>query len=192
MSDQVFVSLTNNCTGAQKLRQYGLRTNAYPFDWNFTPSRYLPDIFENDFVDFCGGNDNIIVNANSETSKYCVINPKYHIGFLHDYGFGDIDQTIIDEVKCKYDRRIARLKELLTTTDKQVVFLWYECANIKISQIRQYTILNPDDHQVHIDLKVLLVKSIQTLTTFLYAVRLQFEIMSKIMHVDIYNTTHLI
>lgn len=107
--DVLFVSLGSNCNPGIYLKYYGFRTASYPFDWLLTidGDRFI-ELLDSDFQDFLDG-------------KYLgrhqgnLVHTYYHIEFRHDF-------EEIEELRAKYQRRIARFKELDQYSGK-VIFI---------------------------------------------------------------------
>ena len=48
----MFISLGSNCSVAYNLNKFGIRTNAYPFDWANTKMNQLISVLENNFLNY--------------------------------------------------------------------------------------------------------------------------------------------
>lgn len=96
MSCTKHVSIGVNCTMTNLLKGLGLRTEAYPFDWNVTYDG-IADVVSNNFKDFT-------------TSKF---NKNYNV-YFHHHDFPSDTEV--------YERRILRLQTLLTSEVDSVIF----------------------------------------------------------------------
>lgn len=111
----LFVSLGSHCEVAIQLREQSLRSAAFPFDWLLTLNheRFLA-LFEEDFELFLEAN----CFFQHPTNSYMVENDYYQIEWRHDWPFTDYGWDVIRyqqhllEIQSKYQRRVARFKQL--------------------------------------------------------------------------------
>lgn len=135
-----FVPIGSECSVAYHLGRLKLRNVAYPFDHARTPSLSgVNQVIEDNFYKYC--------NFTKSSSKRCyqyvkdddfaehnitddtiILKNSYNISFPHDYL--DSNDTQLDNIVGKYNRRINRFKEL-DNLNKRVIFVWYEQTNTK-------------------------------------------------------------
>ncbi len=135
-SDPLCVSLGSMCTTALALRQLGLRSEAFPFDWIPTPFSALYEVIKNDFEHF-------LTNIQLTTNGMAVTD-HYEFYFAHDFpviSTPNIDSLLIDVVegnstlapgwensiqfvKEKYKRRIERFLNLRYRKQKIFFIRW--------------------------------------------------------------------
>lgn len=120
------ISLGSTCSVAYQLQQYGMRTNAYPFDWvrsqNFSDvvkvieskfDAYIESVtqisssekfpvFDTDDFPNSTGENNVTMD---------IMQNKYNIKFYHDFISGNLDNRI--PVLVKYQRRIERFYDTI-------------------------------------------------------------------------------
>jgi hypothetical protein len=99
------VSLGFNCFPALQLNRCGLRTLAFPFDWNITPLYSLREVLQSHFLDFL--NPSYLVRKNEIPG---IFNTKYKIALAHDFP-EPISLNWLDSlpgISEKYQRRIER------------------------------------------------------------------------------------
>lgn len=120
-----FVSLGNNCWTAQALRAAGLRDRAFPFDWLFSlDNEGLNRALDDDFQNFT--NSDFFSPDNYDCIS--VRNNYYGVVFTHDWPFSDHQMSPdrynyhLDVIKTKYDRRIARFRQLREYSGKAFFF----------------------------------------------------------------------
>lgn len=140
-----YISLGSNCSITYQLQKYGLRLQAYPFDWTKINLKQLCDILNNDFNDFCESLEfkkisnthnlfeinNILENENIESSSIILTN-KYKIEFAHELS----NKYEIEEFKIILSRRIDRFKNL-SMNSNSITFIRIELNKIKLSWINQ-------------------------------------------------------
>ncbi len=120
--ENIYIPIGSNCFITQYLRRYGLRMEAFPFDWNCSSLKSVYEALNNNFESFLENiyvgeitkrfyfeeNENHISDVISHNEFiYPVICKKYLILFPHDYK--SIDDKTLESVKEKYKRRINRL-----------------------------------------------------------------------------------
>ncbi len=112
-SKPLYISLGGACAPAINLRNLGLRTQAYPFDWIISPFESLYQALNEDFKYFL--EDTRIVPKKTGVIDH------YHFYFTHDWQKKSLapDESIIHPdwekslpaVKEKYQRRIDRFRK---------------------------------------------------------------------------------
>lgn len=126
----IIYSIGYNCACASNLNRFHLRKTSGPFDWLYKASfeqRY--EILINDFANFLNKDDLEKMEKNSDAIKedeYCDYyrNKANNLIFLHDFPVGKSLDVSFDEVKQKYNRRIKRFIENVSSK-KQVLLVWY-------------------------------------------------------------------
>jgi len=136
----VFVSLGKDCEPALMLKDLGLRSEAYPFDWNNTTQfAGICNMIKDNFKDFLNP---LFLKHNGRT----ILHTHYTIEFRHDFpslipggNTGVVDWDVSQEpyksglivknfldflpiITEKYTRRINRFMKLLNST-KNVIFI---------------------------------------------------------------------
>lgn len=114
----IIVSLGSGCDTALKLRDYGLRNAAFPFDWLITGSheKFIL-VLRNDFQFFADPNFFIPVDEATDHPNN-LRNTYYDISFWHEgstlYDWSDLEkyQEQLERVQAKYERRIERFRQL--------------------------------------------------------------------------------
>ena len=107
----LFVSLGAACSCTQTLRDSRLQYFSYPFDWVYG-SNFLDrvKILVNNFEHWLDKEDLISWGKRAETHPNEIFkNTRTDIVFNHDFRMDTPLEESFDEVKQKYDRRIARL-----------------------------------------------------------------------------------
>ena len=153
MSVSEIVSFTNDCTGAQFLRNIKLRKQAYPFDWNIiSVDNILKNLWENfeyfllwEKIEF---SPTAISNRYEEPSTNGWMNKivpvyqgwckKYNAFFPHD--FLKNDKKTFLTVRKKYFRRIKRLVHLLKSN--KIVAIIIKEKDLKYKKIKIVYYLN--------------------------------------------------
>lgn len=115
-----FVSLGSTCEICHVLRETGLRTVAYPFDWITTiDAPGFLNILREDFKHFLDTSCLQPVNKD----PFPLLNVYYKTEFLHDGRFNkEILDTSMADFQSKYERRIQRFRDIANHKGK-VVFL---------------------------------------------------------------------
>jgi hypothetical protein len=131
------VPLGINCTISHSLRAAGLRATAFPFDWNVTPVRSAIELIGNGFSDFLADANLIFLppvhrllfdeNGIEVEIKNDVITPvvcrRYRMLFPHD--FSREGEACLGAVRQKYQRRVARFTELLSS-NRYLIFIHHD------------------------------------------------------------------
>jgi hypothetical protein len=146
----ILVSLGENCNVAMALAENGLRKQALPFDWNITPFLSLYHVFSNDFSDFLQVEDLVL-----RQDLLTVVNQNHKIEFVHDFPLcgekqkkqedeipvpGEIDPDFLkefSEVQEKYQRRIARLYDVLRG-DEEVILIRHNHRHIAKEEVIKF------------------------------------------------------
>jgi hypothetical protein len=102
-----YISLGYFCSVAMELEKYGLRDASYPFDWLITDFEGVMDAISNHFSDYLLY-DNLYQNKDNRSIYF---DKKYKFSYVHDFNKYRSLSSQIDQVKEKYDRRIARFYE---------------------------------------------------------------------------------
>lgn len=107
--EKVYVSLGADCGISRALREANKKTFTFPFDW-LVCFHSVHKSFANDF---CGFLEDMVVNTT--IGGVNEFNLEYNIRFFHRDLIKDYENTI--------QRRINRLLETLTASDKEVIFI---------------------------------------------------------------------
>ena len=141
------VSFTDDCTGAQFLRNINMRKEAYPFDWNvirvddmmknlWHNFKYflLPEKLHYSPIKINNRYEQPSSNGWMNETKwvYDVYCHKYNIHFPHD--FIENDEKTFLAVKKKYFRRIKRLITLFKSN--KIVCLIFKENDLKYKKIK--------------------------------------------------------
>lgn len=116
---QAVFSLGNNCLPAIQLERNGLRPYSGPLDWLAFKqiadlNRMLLNRFEG-FMDY----DHLRVESRVSERLFLVEDNYYHLYFNHDFFTHNNTETQLlayPEVKAKYDRRVNRFLEKISTS----------------------------------------------------------------------------
>ena len=122
-----FVSLGSDCSSALTLRELGLRSAAFPFDWTNSNPMIILDVLRN------GWEKAITFNHSEVPSEYGVLEflencikmdehkrkhtNQYGMGFHHYFNISS------DEVASKFNRYYRRLFDLLKSSRESILFL---------------------------------------------------------------------
>jgi hypothetical protein len=125
MDEVEIVSLGSNCSPGLSLRELGLKSETYPFDWVRTNSKIILDVLENGYQKYLSFGSNIISDAyylsdihmHTHAGKF----PKSHINWYgqHFTHYTNISQR---ELKIKFHRYLTRFTELLKK-NKKILFI---------------------------------------------------------------------
>ena len=122
----IIIPIGADCGAAEHLKLNGLRTVAFPFDWCITYNG-VAKIFKDDFEKF------IFMNEQR-------INTEYDIFFYHDFS-----SSTYDDDKIKYTRRINRLRTILESWNKPILFFRKGHSNHMHNEHNgRYTIIKND------------------------------------------------
>lgn len=113
------ISLGKDCQAAFQLRNYGLRKEAYPFDWLVTPIDGLGLFLGTHGAHFLDPDKLVYLNASGP--YFHVWDSQFNFLIYHDFQTPDY-MSDYEEVKVKYERRIARLFKLMNS-NKRVLFV---------------------------------------------------------------------
>lgn len=143
------ISLGSACTVAGAMRTYGIRFEAYPFDWLVSPFDSLYKALDDDFKNFLK-EDSLVVR---QSDKYGTLD-YYGFHFVHDFPSVNPNDEIaaligenhvtggvlrddwrqfIPSVKSKYLRRIERLRRVLNSREK--VYLVRHCDTTRAQAV---------------------------------------------------------
>lgn len=139
----LFISLGSWCVPAIIMRDFGLRHAAYPFDWNTSSFEDFYNLLKNDFHDFM-----LKENLYWQAPSTIVLDRGSGISFHHDFailgaGNHQIDPNYLTiegkggykDIKAKYDRRIKRFRETLSSSNP-IIFIRADAAGNKTQTIR--------------------------------------------------------
>lgn len=147
------VSFTDDCTGAQFLRNINIRKEAYPFDWNIISiDNILKNLWDNfkyfllwekiEFSPIPVSNKYEQPSSNGWMNKiipvYQVHCLKYNINFPHDFLENTKEHFL--NVKKKYFRRTKRLIHLLKSN--KIVAIIIKEKDLKYKKIKIIYYLN--------------------------------------------------
>lgn len=116
------INLGGDCQLAWQTRENGLRRYAFPFDSVVAPCDSVTQALQNKFQNFFD-RENLVLVKNDEGRPLHVLDTKYNIRFIHDWG-DKIPENFLEQyttIKEIYDRRILRLLSLL---DQEKSFLF--------------------------------------------------------------------
>jgi hypothetical protein len=101
--------------------------NRYVFDWLGLPMWSICKLIEDDFVDLNNSQYLVYKKHYSNKNESYVTNTKYNAIFAHDYNryLNEIPAEQFAHVKAKYDTRIQRFRDILTS-GKPIVFFRVE------------------------------------------------------------------
>lgn len=123
-------SLGSQCACAMYLNECGLRKMAGPFDW-------IMGVNFDKRVDIIIDNFNSFLHK-SKLRKLPDFKQKMHDNyidegtgfiFMHDFNSSNDFDTEFEEVKAKYDRRIARFMQVLRFPHQRVLLIWLDFKN---------------------------------------------------------------
>ncbi|WP_033828849.1 DUF1796 family putative cysteine peptidase [Bacillus andreraoultii] len=163
--DAVF-SLGHLCLPAMQMKKFNLRPFSGVFDWVGSPQlSKVNQLIQTRFTDFLNMNNLRPDKYLSPTDLY-VYDFKYDIGFNHDFKTDKNTLTHLGgypEVKEKYDRRINRFLEKLSSS-KRILFIRTEKSEANFQDVQQLEkiLMNMVAH----DFQILLIhhKDIQKMT----------------------------
>ena len=139
--DLIF-SLGEACSSSETLRRYLLQVESYPFDWLYG-SDFIGRcvILANDFENLIEKKD--LEYAHEVRSIKCVAyhNKTNNITFNHDFLKELSFDEAYEQVKQKYDRRIARLLKNIENS-KDVLVVWLETPNSNHKTITNQEIID--------------------------------------------------
>lgn len=109
------ISLGDECQAAHQLFLNGMRHAAYPFDWLETPFDSLYRLIECEFAGF-------LARENLEFRGRTIAETKFRVNIDHDFPIVPEFMPFYDQVRQRYDRRIARFLADLRSSQR-IVFL---------------------------------------------------------------------
>lgn len=118
------VSLGFSCAGTQSLRDAGLQSASFPFDWVGSPSLLASArTVANDFVGWFDRESLVLWDVRIVAGFISRVykNVKTGFGFSHEFTNAEPIETHYAAVKEKYDRRIARFMERMRTAERVLV-----------------------------------------------------------------------
>ena len=138
----LYISLGNTCSIAHQLKETGLRTQSFPFDWCKISLNQLNKVLNNDFENF----NNLKVMKfsdthtleNSEHGSYLLKNP-YNILFAHE--LYKINNYNINNLKSIINNRIINFKNAKNENIRFVIhksFIDQSGLNKLISNLQQF------------------------------------------------------
>ena len=125
----LIVSIGEDCACSSYLRRCKLQDFSYPFDWlTKAPFENRLNLILNNFSDFMQ-KENLYPLEKPKTGnvdKKCDYweDKKYDFYFYHDFPIGEPFETAYYKVKEKFDRRINRLYEQISTS-QNILFVWW-------------------------------------------------------------------
>ncbi len=121
----IVYSIGSNCACAIYLNKNNLRKISGPFDW-LTGADFKSRIalILNDFDGFMNIEDFEAVFQDRSVENEYYINKKTNFSFLHDFPKNVALKDCFEEVKQKYDRRIARFYRNINENSK-VLLVWF-------------------------------------------------------------------
>lgn len=157
---KIGISLGGSCNPAGQLRDsiaryYGIRDQAYPFDWLISPFEAVYKCLEEDFKNFLNP-DCLQIYQHQGPGWTGVLNTCYGLKFIHDFPTNNhpiawseddmaFDGAVIPSflnqlavVKEKYDRRIKRFRDALNSNN-EIIFI--RSMATKEQAIRLYNLI---------------------------------------------------
>lgn len=111
--DIIRCPISDDCYSTLYLDEKLIRKESYYFDWLVIPFSSTFKLFETDFEDYLVMDRLINVGRNTLKFKHVdikVLDPKYHILYLHH--FNNIEKDFV-KVKSVFDKRIFRMLDKL-------------------------------------------------------------------------------
>ena len=157
---KIGISLGGSCSPAGQLRtlierHYGIRDQAFPFDWLISPFEAVYKCLEDDFNNFLNPAC-LEIYQHQGPGWTGVLNTCYGLKFIHDFPTNNhptawseddaaFDGAVISNflnqlyvVQAKYERRIKRFREVLAG-DNEIVFI--RSMATKEQSIRLYNLI---------------------------------------------------
>jgi hypothetical protein len=128
LPNTVPISLGARCYPSMFISELAKQDNKtyqrYVFDWLGSPMWSICKLIEEDFVDLNNPEYLVYKNHYSNKDESYVTNTKYNIIFAHDYNryVNKISKEQFDHVKAKYDDRVQRFRNVLTSGKALVFF----------------------------------------------------------------------
>lgn len=156
-----YISLGSSCSVAYQLQKLNLKKETLPFDWIRTPNiSFVLDLIKNNFNSFFDDlefvkEDEKFPYLNDDDDFDTVLDKKTkiyknnNIGFFHDFK----DNTTLDDVKEKYNRRFTRFYNVIQNPS---IFIRDE-QKFKQSDIPIYNELNKELKKYNINNKLILI-----------------------------------
>lgn len=129
-----YIPLGCDCSVAFQLHSYGLRKNAYPFDWIRTNNLDdIINILQNNFQFFLDVDKYSVSDKfpcmydddwnDDESKNYILKNNKYSIIYPHEIKYDDIYDVHLESFKKKYQRRIERFSSVIGDEHIKKIFI---------------------------------------------------------------------
>jgi hypothetical protein len=121
----------------------------YVFDWTGSPMWSICKLIEEDFADLNTKDFFVYKNHFTGKEESYVTNTKYNIIFAHDYNekLNEMKDIHYKEIKEKYDRRITRFKNLLSS-GKPLLFIRAERDRPRLINFPEYGITESEKYYV--------------------------------------------
>lgn len=120
------ISLGFFCSPALELDRLGYRNASYPFDWVISNMRSVSNLIDNQFRGLFELKD--LYEARGSDLYTHVHHSEYCFQFFHDFKIGTPWPEQINSVRDKYQRRISRFYDTLSSNEN-IVFLLYSRNN---------------------------------------------------------------
>ena len=117
---QHYISLGHCCNVAIDLEKMGLRDASMPFDWTRTRWKAILRSFNQKFDGYLNYNE----LYQKKDGPHIYKNLEYGIGFFHDFVAYKSLRSQIKSVKKKYDRRIKRFFDRITSPTLFIRYCW--------------------------------------------------------------------
>jgi hypothetical protein len=142
LPNNIYIPIGFDCSVSGYLRNFNLRNVSYPFDWNITRYDGIYDLINDNFLDLFNneylvyGNKSYFNKYNNDETMYKILIPvfniKYNILFVHDF----IENTDVNIIFEKYNRRIERL--INNFSNDSIVLVYENASNEYMKNIYQY------------------------------------------------------
>ncbi|MDR3646450.1 MAG: DUF1796 family putative cysteine peptidase [Candidatus Babeliales bacterium] len=119
--DYIAISLGSGCVVAGSLRRAGLSEYSFPLNWVITPLNSLFLLFENDFKDYFH-KSHLLIKDRGHPGNLGVYDTVYDIHSRHDFLINKDFWSQYQDIKSKYERRVARLYRALSSKKKVYLF----------------------------------------------------------------------
>jgi hypothetical protein len=151
----VIVSLGSNCAVTYHLNRFGMRNQAYPFDWAKVPIKSLINVLENNFNNYTElkvkkfSYNHLIPEINLPSY---IVNNNYGISFAHEI----FELKSIKEYSELLKLRIDRFRSLENPT-----FVRIETTNLTEKQMNYYNDLIKSLDKYFIEYKLIVISKIK-------------------------------
>jgi hypothetical protein len=134
----IIIPIGLQCTNATFKRKIGKTSETFPFDWMFAPPKFVFEMLDlllnknmnveelvtkHFFVCDKKATDPVFHHFKSSPEGRFLYNSKYGVIFPHD----ELSQETVQ----KYIRRFERLKKLILTTSKELIFMYSSQSSLK-------------------------------------------------------------